>query len=340
MAAAGARFPIGADLVLHEHSDPDQILLDGARLGQVLEQAARRYSEPLALALMDLTLEKQMLLERVGVASKEVSTWHFSEPPTDEMVQRARRGGPPSARIRASLSAVQYLAQKTDLVPVAMCIGPFSLMTKLIADPITPVFLAGSGVTAEEDPEVRTVETALGMAQGIVLEQVALQAEAGARAVFIAEPAANKIYLSPKQLQAGSDVFRRFVMAPNHAIKRKLDELGMELMFHCCGELVDDMVRGFASLDPALLSLGSSRRLWEDAALVPPTTVLYGNLPTKQFHSDDAITIEQVREQSHDLLQRMRRIGHPFILGSECDVLSVPGAHQRIAEKVQAFISA
>ncbi len=31
--------------------------------------------------------------------------------------------------------------------------------------------------------------------------------------------------------------------------------------------------------------------------------------------------------------------GHPFILGSECDVLHVPGAADMIAKKVDAFVN-
>ena len=56
------------------------------------------------------------------------------------------------------------------------------------------------------------------------------------------------------------------------------------------------MVEQFATrLDPAILSLGSSRTLWEDAALVPKSVVLFGNLPTKKFYSDEAMPDEQVK---------------------------------------------
>jgi hypothetical protein len=78
--------------------------------------------------------------------------------------------------------------------------------------------------------------------------------------------------------------------------------------------------------------------LWQDAALVSKTTVLYGNLPTKQFHSDQLVSVAQVRQLARDLIRRMREVGHPFILGSECDVLSVPGSEQTIKAKVTAFL--
>jgi hypothetical protein len=76
--------------------------------------------------------------------------------------------------------------------------------------------------------------------------------------------------------------------------------------------------------------------LWEDAALVPDDIVMYGNLPTKKFISSD-LTVEKVVRQADELVARMKQTGHPFILGSECDVLSVPGAHADIARKVAAF---
>jgi hypothetical protein len=48
--------------------------------------------------------------------------------------------------------------------------------------------------------------------------------------------------------------------------------------------------------------------------------------------------VEDVRRLAADLIQRMRATGHPFILGSECDVLSVPGAEATIKAKVEAFL--
>lgn len=34
----------------------------------------------------------------------------------------------------------------------------------------------------------------------------------------------------------------------------------------------------------------------------------------------------------------MRQTGHPFVLGSECDILSVPGSEREIVSKVEAFL--
>jgi hypothetical protein len=112
------------------------------------------------------------------------------------------------------------------------------------------------------------------------------------------------------------------------------------LIFHDCGQLIPFFVEQFATrLRPVILSFGSSRKLWEDAALVPPDVVLYGNLPTKNFYSDAALPLEKVRALTVELLERMRATGHPHILGSECDVLHVPDAAATIRAKVDLMLS-
>ena len=331
-AAAGLRMPIGTHLILHEHQDAGEIIQDSARLGGLVAEAAQRFRTPLAVPLMDLTLEKAALLAAYGVGPAEADSFHFQGSPPE------RKEVALTPRMVATCGGVNWIARETDLVPVGMSIGPFSLTTKLISDPITPVFLAGAGGTAEDEPEVRLLEGLLEMSTGIIIQYLRAQIAAGAKAIIICEPAANQVYFSPNQLAKSYAVFDRFVMSPNHRIKQLLDGSGVDLIFHDCGELIDGMVTRFATLDPAILSLGSSRKLWEDAALVPKSTVLYGNLPTKRFYSDALISLEEVQRLSREITQRMRAASHPFILGSECDVLSVPGHERTIAEKVEAFL--
>ena len=340
LAAAGARVPIGADLVLREKPDHEAILLDGVALGRVLEEAAHRYRTPLAFHLMDLMVEKVALLEAFGIPAEAAETIHFAEAPAADSAARLERHlntRPPTPRFLANVQAIRHVATQTDLLPIGMSIGPFSLASKLIADPITPVYMAGMG---ENDPEIQALERILELSLAVILFSLRMQIEAGAKAILVAEPAANKAYFSPIQLAAGADIFDRFVMRHNRQIKALLQRHDVDLLFHCCGELTDDMVVQFASLDPAILSLGSSRNLWEDARLVPKTTVLYGNLPSKKFYSDELISPGQVSQQADELTEKMRQAGHPFILGSECDVLSVPGCECAIRRKVEAMLHA
>jgi len=340
LARSGLRMPIGTDLVLHEKPDPERILRDGQALGRVVEETARRYRTPLAFAHMDLRLEKTVLCEMLDIPAEAIPTYHFRECPGEDVFRRVedRINGPLHQELQAHVDSVSHIAEHTDLIPVGMGIGPFSLMTKLLSDPITPIYMAASGVTADEDPEVQTVEAVLELSLRIVLRSFSAQIQAGAKACFIAEPAANKVYVSPKQIEAGSDIFERYVIRPHRRIKALLDSHGVDLIFHCCGELTDYMVERFSRLEPVILSLGSSRKLWEDARLAPKHVVLFGNLPSKHFYSDSLITREEVERLACDLIRRMKDAGHPFILGSECDILNVPGYERPLREKVEAFV--
>ncbi len=340
LAAHDIRFPIGTDLVLQEKPNHAAILQDGRALGKVIEEAARRFKTPLAMPLMDLMIEKDDLLTLMGVESDNPDSFHFDAPPTEADLAKldANLAAPMSRRLKANVEAITYIAKETDLIPVGMCIGPFSLMTKLIPDPITAVYIAGTGVTGQEDPEVLAVERVLEIATKVILRSIKAQLDAGAKAVCVAEPAPNKAYFSPNQLEENPGIYDRFVMQYNRQIRELLKQHDADLIFHCCGELIDMMVKQFVTLDPAILSLGGSRELWNDAAMVPKTTVLYGNLPSKKFYSDDVISPDQVRAQTKTLLDNMHKTGHPFILGTECDVLSVPGCEKIIRDKVQAML--
>jgi uroporphyrinogen-III decarboxylase len=305
-------------------------------------RAAKRYCSPLAIPLMDLSLEKDALLVLLGIPAAAREKFHFEEAGDASFVDTVASAPFMTPRMEASCEAIRYVAEQEDrdLHPLGMCIGPFSLMTKLLRDPITPVFMAGTGLTAEDDEDVERLEWVMKISTQIILRYVAAQLNAGAKGMIVCEPAANRVYFSPNQLAEGSDVFNRFVMEPNLRIKTTLDEADADLIFHNCGELTDGMVRSFNRLHPVMLSLGCSRKLWEDAALVDKDIVLYGNLPSKKFYSDEAICVVDIETMTRDLIGEMKKAGHPFIMGTECDVLSVPGRVETIHRKIDAMMNA
>ena len=342
-AREGLCMPVGTDMVLHMHSDAKAILRDSVRLGEVLAQAARRFSTPLAIPVMDLTIEKNIALEILGVPECEREKFHFSEPLDGRQMQRLEEGlrNIGDCRLLASAGALSYVAANyPDMVPVGMGIGPFSLLTKLVADPITAVYLAGTGATAEEDEEVALIESMLDLATRTILASLKIQIAAGARAIFLCEPAANTVYLSPNHTGPETETFEKFVMGPNRLIAELLEENGIDLLFHDCGELTPEFIRAFAGLRPAVLSFGSPVKLWEAAEIVPDDIVLFGNLPSKKFFSDEDMPVGKLEALTLDLLERMRATKHPFILATECDVLSVPGREEIIFGKIEAFMRA
>lgn len=342
LAAGGLRFPIGADMVLHEESDPQQVRNDGAALAAVIERTARRWGTSLAVPLMDLRLEKIDLLAMAGISEADAETYHFASP-LDEAVLFTlcrEQSSPVCAGSQARDEALAIISQQKDLLPIGMAIGPFSLTTRLLADPITAGAMAGSGVTAEESDEVRLLWQCLQIAEAAVSRAVRSQIRHGAKAIMICEPAACTAYISPRQIKAGSRLFERLVMEPNLRLKAVMDEAGCDLIFHDCGELVDPMVEAFGHrLHPVMLSLGSSRTLWEDARLVPKDVVLYGNLPSKHFYSDETMPVDEVVRRTAELMAKMQACGQPHIMGTECDVLFVPEAQESIRKKIAAMMA-
>ena len=339
LAAAGLRMPIGTDLVLHRQPDPVSARLDGDALGAVMVESAERYRTPLAFPLMDLTLEKEWLLTGLGVPAAEAAAYHFASGPGAAELDALDGilNGPQTACMRASLGALDYVRSQTELVPVGMCIGPFSLMTKLLADPITAVYLIS---VDPDEPTAQAASTAMEVATRLIIAWVGLQAEAGAKAICICEPACSTAFISPHQIAAHDGLLDTLVLSYHRRIKQALEAADMDLILHDCGELTPEIVTSFQELDPAVLSLGSPSDLPSAAPLVPDRTVLFGNLPSKTFYSDSLMTVEQVKVATQELIARMDAIGHPYIIGSECDVLSVKGCEDLIMAKVMAMLEA
>jgi uroporphyrinogen-III decarboxylase len=178
------------------------------------------------------------------------------------------------------------------------------------------------------------LDVALDLSMRAVERSLRAQLDAGAKLAVLCEPAVNKVYLPPRQMKAAPNAFDRLVMANLKRYKALLEEYDADLFLHDCGELTSTILSLFVELSPAILSLGSSERLWEAAKIVPPTTVLYGSLPSKQFYSDRVITDADVAKRANELIEHMSDIGRPFILGTECDVLHVGGAETAIWAKL------
>lgn len=338
-AAKGLRMPIAVDLILKEFPDHKERLLSGKGLGEVYIETAKRFNTPLAFPLMDLTIEKFDMMTLLGIEERKRNEHIFQDGPAEEDKEKllAALDAEPTPRMKAACDGIRYVAENSDLIPVGMGIGPFSFLVKIIDDPITTVFMA---LDDPEEEEADWVNNALEMCTQIILRYYKMQIDAGAKAICVCEPAANLVYLSPKQLNEDPDIFNRMVIQYNQRIRQLLREHDVDLIFHDCGELTPNMVKAFNELDPAMLSLGSSRTLWEDAALVKKDTVLYGNLPSKKFFNDKDMTDEDVAKAATELLVKMREAGHPYILGSECDVLSVTGSVEIIHRKLKAMLEA
>ena len=106
---------------------------------------------------MDLRLEKALLLQGLRLAPGSAPAFHFKEAPTAAEVRAmiTALAAPLPVALQAHVDAVRFVVGSApDLVPCAMTIGPFSLMTTLLEDPISAVYLASTGATADDEPAV------------------------------------------------------------------------------------------------------------------------------------------------------------------------------------------
>ncbi|MCC5841169.1 MAG: hypothetical protein JJT96_13710 [Opitutales bacterium] len=339
LARDGVRLPIAADMVLHEREDPRACRYCGECLGEVIMEAAHRFKMPLAFPLMDLRTEKEWMLTHLGVPLDEIDSFHFDDDLDEASISRLAglATAAPTKRMEATLGALRHVAAHADKVPVGMCIGPFSLMTKMLADPIIAAYQVGID---PEDEEAELVLKLMEVATEAIIHWVRLQIDAGAKAICLCEPAYNIVYVSPRQIEDDPAILDTLVINFNRRIKAAMTERGVDLILHDCGELNEAIIRSFNSLDPAILSLGSPCKLPEVAHLISPRTVLMGNLPSKKFYADSEMTAETVTTESRKLLGAMKATGHPFILATECDVLCVPGCEHTIMSKVLALAHA
>jgi uroporphyrinogen-III decarboxylase len=338
LARRRVRIPLAAHLVLHELTDPEAALLDGTKLAAVAVETAQRYSCPLAFPLMDLTLEKDFLLRAIGFGGDDRAAFHFKSTPSPEVFSALEKIDILSSpRMAASCASIRIIAEAGGPLPVGMAIGPFSLLTKLVSDPIIPIYLAGSGVGASESDEVGLVTSLLPWCEHVVMRYCEAQLEAGARAIFICEPAANDVFFSPNQLDEGSPVFSDFVIEPNRRIKTVIESAGADFLFHDCGSLSMRMVEALSDLHPALLSVGSAVKLWEIEPHVADDIVLFGNLPTKKFYSDEEVPLERIPSMVREIEHNLEPSDHPYIIASECDILSMKGYESIIKRKIEAF---
>jgi uroporphyrinogen-III decarboxylase len=342
MAKAGARMVLATDMVLKEKANHEALLNNGNELGKIILESANRYDLPLALPFMDLSLEKEWLLTVLDIEKSAIEKFHFDDILDESIIQQVREKLEfvTTTRIEATCNALSYVAKNSDRLSVGMCIGPFSFMTKLMSEPISPVFLAAMGGTSTDDASIKNVEIVLQLAELVITKYIQKQAAAGAKAICVCEPAANKVYISPNTMtEETGDIFDRYVISINQKLTDEMAKNGVDLIFHDCGDITPLMLKKISTLHPVILSLGSPVKLWDAALIVPKDIVLFGNLPTKQFFMDETISPERVEEMSLELLTKMEATHHPFILGSECDVLSVNGYEKTILNKINIMLN-
>ena len=189
-------------------------------------------------------------------------------------------------------SVLPFLASAAvEGVPVACVCGPFS---------------RARGADAETPWPQRLVE-----AESAVAREIRSLAVAGSPAIVVEEPELNVSTLPQP--------FESVVLEHYARLREVFLDARVDALLQVTGVLTRDHVSGLArALHPAVLSLGPSRPLCEDVALVPKDIVLHGNLDSSLFTgSMDDLTRHALR-----LRREMRATGHPHLLGTDGSALT------------------
>ena len=221
---------------IHLDANPDAIPLDGNHLGQLIAKNAHQHHSKLAVPFLDLTIEKNIILEQLKLPLDH----QFHNPLPYETVHDLchRLQTAPTGRWKATVDAIAYIAQHTELTPVGLSTGPFTVMTQLVADAKAAVQQAGHGISAQDSPAVNLTEQMLDLALRVCIRVIASQLGAGAKVIIVCEPAVDQDCLQPV-------TFERYVLAPHRHIKEILNAAGAELIVHAPGKLTPEMRKAF-----------------------------------------------------------------------------------------------
>ena len=240
LARSGRACPMATDLVLNEEPDPEAARRDGDAAGP------GRGTARAALGLAAWPCRSWTCGSRrptcwpAWESARKRRTGSTSPRPLDHGDAGGAAGGeaPAVPEARHATGPCGTSRDRPTSCPIGMTIGPFSLATKLMADPITAAALLGSGVTPEDDPQVKLLCDCLEAAEATVLESVRRQLEQGARAVLVCEPAAS-IGLSLASPDQGrlADLRAAGARAQRAARVRSSGTPRRDLIFHDCGEL-------------------------------------------------------------------------------------------------------
>lgn len=180
---------------------------------------------------MDLTLEKDILLRTMGVPPELGPGFRFDRAARrsgcSQGDYRDRRPRPPAYQGQLRRAAPDRWGLQGD--PGRHEHRPVLLADQTPEGPYHADLHGRHGLEAEDDDDVALICALLKLSETIIHATCMAQIKAGAKAIFLCEPAANLVLFSPNQIRDGSSVYDDFVIQPNLRLKAMFDATGTDL---------------------------------------------------------------------------------------------------------------
>ncbi|HHU84198.1 MAG TPA: methyltransferase [Clostridiales bacterium] len=262
---------------------------------KAIEIIAEKFDVPAVFSSMDLSVEAECFGAKVRLSDNEppeVLGGIISEiSQVDEIIVPDLVG-----RTGIFLEAIKLAKSHVNVPIIAGCIGPYSLAARLFD--MTELMCE-----LYESPD--EVKVLLDKTTEFIIKYIKALKEAGADGICIAEPAAG--LLSPEL----ADEFS------NYYVKRIFDVVDDEnfvLMYHNCGNTVEQMLEQLAQMNADIYHFGNSSNL-KNILENMPNCVVAGNIDPLLLRKDS----ETVKREKEKIIAQCGGFDN-FIFSTGCDI--------------------
>ncbi len=277
-----------------------EITSDWALQLKAIKALQARYKSPFALTAMDLSVEAENFGAKVLFSENEVPTIDGRLLTNAEDIEKIKVPSPDKGRGIVQIKTLEALAKekKSDEFILGGLIGPYSLAGRLF------------GISEFMEITLLEPEAAHCLIKKAVEHQIKyakMFKEAGADAVFMAEPAAGLLW--PEGLRDFSSVYVKEIAA-------ELEDENFKIILHNCGCTIEHLDAVLAS-GISFFHFGKPTDVVKAVHTVPDNIIIAGNLdPMEMFVQ---ASVEEMKSKAEELLSQTADKRN-FVLSSGCDI--------------------
>lgn len=277
-----------------------QLCMDADLQARGMKLIADRTDSCAAVSFMDLSVEAEAFGAQIRFEEEEIPTVVGSLITDEEEAETLEIPQVGEGRTGVYLASLEKaLGEITDRPVFAGAIGPYSLAGRLLD-------VSEAMILCYEEPDM--VHMVMDKTTRFLIEYIRAYKALGANGVVLAEPLTGM--LSPHLAEEFSHPY----------VKRIVDAVQSEdfiVIYHNCGDNVEFMAEGIASVGAAAYHFGNACSMKRMLELMPETALVMGNVdPAGQICNG---TVASVRAAT---LEVLRQCGHApnFVISSGCDI--------------------